>query len=119
MHGGKDASVEAYRTLGVCLTNRIENESEAIVFTAPDGVADVASAAKNHAIAMAEINRKVLVIDAKSRDKQLTRKMKMEMAEGFSEWLQGDANLEEEIRKIWMDTLKSCPQARSNSKRGY
>lgn len=62
MHGGKDASVEAYRTLGVCLTNRIENESEAIVFTAPDGVADVASAAKNHAIAMAGMNRKVLVI---------------------------------------------------------
>ena len=92
MHGGKDASVEAYRTLGVCLTNRIENESEAIVFTAPDGVEDIASVVKNYTIAMAE---------------------------GFSEWLQGDANLEEEIRKIWMDTLKSCPQARSNSKRGY
>lgn len=119
MHGGKDASVEAYRTLGVCLTNRIENESEAIVFTAPDGVEGIASMVKNYTIAMAEMNRKVLVIDAKSRDKQLTRKMKMEMAEGFSEWLQGDANLEEEIRKIWMDTLKSCPQARSNSKRGY
>lgn len=75
------------------------NESEVIVFTAPDGVEDVASVVKNHAIAMAGMNRKVLVIDAKSRDKQLTRKMKIEMAEGFSEWLQGDANLEEEIRK--------------------
>lgn len=54
---------------------------------------------KNYTIAMAGMNLKVLVIDAKSRDKQLTRKMKIEMAEGFSEWLQGDANLEEEIRK--------------------
>ena len=36
------------------------NESEVIVFTAPDGVEDVASVVKNHAIAMAGMNRKVL-----------------------------------------------------------
>lgn len=61
--GGKKCLDDDLESTGKSqLIDRKTNESEAIVFTAPDGVPDVASATKNHAIAMAGMNRKVLVI---------------------------------------------------------
>ena len=45
--------------------------------------------------------------------------MKMEMAEGFSEWLQGDANLEEEIRKNMDGHFEIVPAGKKQLQEGY
>lgn len=44
--------------------------------------------------------------------------MKMEMAEGFSEWLQGDANLEEEIRKNMDGHFEIVPAGKKQLQEG-
>jgi capsular exopolysaccharide synthesis family protein len=94
---GQGQTHEAFKFLRTMLTSVVEHSSKTLIFTSPDEATGKTLVASNVAISLAQLEKKVLLIDADFRVPRLHHIFALSNTLGAANILVGDASFEESI----------------------
>ena len=93
------AVVEAYKTTRIHIVSTLEkSNSKIFAISSPNAAEGKSTTAINVAIALSQLNKKVLIIDADSRRSTIHKKLKTENGLGLLDIISGTATIEECVR---------------------
>lgn len=94
------AVVEAYKTTRIHLISTLEKiNGKVITVSSPNAAEGKSTTTINLAIAISQLNKKILIIDADTRRSTIHKKLKMENGVGCLDVITGNSSLEESIIK--------------------
>ena len=100
------AVVEAYKTTRIHIVSTLEkSKAKVVAISSPNAAEGKSTTAINIAIALSQLNKKVLIIDADSRRSTVHKKLKAQNALGLLDIISGTGTIEE-ATKTYNDNLK-------------
>jgi len=112
------AVVEAYKTTRIHLISTLEKiNGKVVAISSPNAAEGKSTTAINISIALSQLNKKVLVIDADSRRSTIHKKLKIENELGCLDIINGTAKFEDIIKKHndYLDIITAGTQASNPS----
>ena len=106
------AVVEAYKNIRIRLLSALaENNGKIIAFSSPNASEGKSTTAVNTAITLAQLGKKVIIVDADIRRATVNRKLRLPNEKGYTDVVSGGIALEEAILHYneFLDVLPSGP----------
>ncbi len=104
---------ESYRRLRTNIQfARLDKPIKSLVVSSPGPSEGKTTTVANLAITLAQMDKKVLLIDTDMRRPSLHRLLKFKKEPGLTNFLFGKAKLEDTIQKTWMDNLDFIPSGK-------